>query len=228
MKLIETMNDLFSNSKNIAFDIETEGFNAASGDEITVFGIEPDKDRTLFLINGSSYEDVESKLEETDIDADFIVFDDEKSLLDTGLVRVVDNMNEKHHRLYAYNGKTWKGGFDIPFIRTRMIQNNVDWCFDGVYYFDVLPEVKNDLNTNVVVEDNKSKEKNDLDSAHSILCDDDIEDPFDTSEKAVSEDINMVVEHCYADIKRTKDLFNLILDYTPAREVKELRESCYL
>lgn len=227
MKSIETMNDLFSNSKNIAFDIETEGFNAGSGDEITVFGIEPDNDRTIFLINGNSYKDVERKLAETDIDADFIVFDDEISLLSTGLVRVVDNMNTKHHRLYAYNGKTWKGGFDVPFIRTRMIQNNVDWCFDGVYYFDVLPEVKNDLNTNVV-EDDESKERNDLDSAHSILCDDDIEDPFDTSKQAVSEDISMVVEHCYADIKRTRDLFNLIMDYTSAREVKELRESCYL
>lgn len=227
MRSKNMLNDLFNNSQNIAFDIETEGFNAASGDEITVIGFEPDCDNTLFLINGESYDNVEEELKETDLDADFIVFESEKEMLKTGLGRVIDNMSTNHHRLYAYNGKTWKGGFDVPFIRTRIIMNDIDWCLDGVYYFDVYPEIKDDINTSIETEDGSS-EMNDLDSVHNIIFDDKYGDPFEDSSEALNATVGDVVKHCYSDIKRTQDLFNLIIDYTPAREVKELRESGYL
>lgn len=225
MNVIECVDDPFKNSKNICFDIETSGLNAASDDEVTVIGFKPDQGTVLFLVNKQFFDDdVDGKISELSLEGNVLTFDSEKDLLNTGLKVVLDNVNGKNHRLYAYNGKTWKGGFDIPFLRTRCIKNNIDWLFDGKYYFDVYPAVRDDINTCI----ENGDENNDLDSAHEVLCSNHVEDPFEDSSEALDETVDKVVEHCYKDILRTEDVFNVVMDYTSAREPKELQEAGYL
>lgn len=217
MNKISFVDNPFSNSKNIAFDIETSGLDVDS--EVTVVGFKPDNDRCLFLVNGGFFDTVE----DTDIEADVLVFENEYELIEKGLVTVLGKVNGKEQRLYGYNAKTWKGGFDIPFLRTRFIEHGLDWAFNGKYYFDVYPEVRDKFNTTVDGSDN-----NTLDSAHDILCKSDVNDPFDSSEEATSESCSNVLKHCHTDIVRTEELFNLALEYTSAREVKDFKESGYL
>lgn len=48
-----------------------------------------------------------------------------------------DWFDKEYNRLVAYNADSWKGGFDLPFVRTRCIQRGVEWMFDGVTFADL-------------------------------------------------------------------------------------------
>lgn len=227
MRVIEYVNNPFEDSKNIAFDIETGGLDGMNNSEITMIGFEPDNNKTIFLINNSFFNDdnTEELLEELDINSKVLIFDTEKELLDIGLRKLLDKIDGKYHRLYAYNGKTWKGGFDIPFLRTRCIKNDIEWLFNDKYYFDIYPEIRDCINTSI---SDEGDESNDLDTVHNYLCEDNIEDPFKDSSEALTESVDKVVEHCYKDIIRTSDLFDIVMEYTSAREPSELKEAGYL
>lgn len=278
----------FEHSHNISMDIETEGFAGGNGDQITVIGLHPDnktydetnedeyKDPTIMLVNikdkDVSQETIINNLEQYGVDTKIKFFTSEFDLLDTGLRAVVNKLTKDHHRLYGYNAETWGGGFDIPFIRTRFIKNDIEWFLDGIYFVDFLNEIRKHINTvepvlSELSEDNReqfkerfdltekdlvtnnySKDKlevfgdeqnidvftssNGLDEAHDVLCGCDVEDPFDSSEEAVTcynnNEIADVVYHCYTDIVRTKHLFDIVMEYTPAREPHELKDSGFL
>lgn len=61
-------------------------------------------------------------------------------------------------RMVGYNVENFKGGYDVPFVRMRIIQNNIKakreglpliaWPFAGVSCFDLLPAIEKKLCTN--------------------------------------------------------------------------------
>lgn len=231
------LNKELSTSENIAIDIETQGFDAANDSEVTVVGLYPSssEDTPVSLVNVG--QDIDT-LSESEVkgyltgcgieDLHIIPCESEEVLLDKALRTVVDKL-ESNQRLVGYNAEKWTGGFDLPFLRTRFIQNDIDWYFDGVYYCDIIHEVTNHLNTTHTSEGDES---NDLDTVHDLLCTDPIRDPFETSEEAVSEYTNgnfkSVIHHCHSDVQRTLELFYLVLEYTPVRKASELKDSKYL
>ncbi len=47
-------------------------------------------------------------------------------------------------RLVTYNGESYRGGFDMPFLRRRYIENKLQdrWPFKGLRHLDLLPIVQ--------------------------------------------------------------------------------------
>lgn len=83
-----------------------------------------------------------------------------------------DRFDHDYNRLTAFHGDSWKGGFDLPFLRTRCIARGVGWVFDGLTYADVWDPVKKRVNTTVGYW-GKTDAVNSLDGAHGILLGDD-------------------------------------------------------
>lgn len=50
---------------------------------------------------------------------------------------IFDRFDRDYARLIAYNANSWKGGFDLPFLRTRRLTRGVEWVFDGVMFCDL-------------------------------------------------------------------------------------------
>jgi len=73
---------------------------------------------------------------------------------------------------------------------------------------------------------------NGLDEAHEVLCDCGVDDPYESSKQAVEDfengNVAPVIFHCFTDVVRTKCIFELVMDYTPARKPNELKDSGYL
>ena len=61
---------------------------------------------------------------------------DARELLEESRQVVFERLNRDYDWLVAYNAESWKGGFDLPFVRTRCIRQGVDWVFDGVLFAD--------------------------------------------------------------------------------------------
>ena len=229
------VNGELSESESIAIDIETQGFDGAGDDEVTVVGLYPssESDTPVSLLNvGGDLDTVSETALVEYFDAQgidtlhIILCESEAKLLDKGLRAVVEKL-DSDQRLIGYNAEKWAGGFDFPFLRTRFIKNGIDWYFNGIYYCDFINEIQNHINTQ-----QNGDEHNDLDGAHDLLVDNDTEDPFEDSGEAVTKyntgEYAPVIHHCHADVKRTIDLFELVLEYTPAREPSELKDSHYL
>ena len=49
--------------------------------------------------------------------------------------------------LVTYNGEGYHGGFDFPFLRSKCIQNNIDWSLAGVKHLDLCDLVEKYINT---------------------------------------------------------------------------------
>lgn len=118
----------------IAFDIETSGLEP--GAVVTVAGLTTDIGSWIAL-NTTGREADASRLvseveRQSDSNVQLSVFHNEGDLL-TGLAdfasRIIDDDN---HYLTAYNGERWSGGFDLPFVRTACLRQDVAWPFpDG-------------------------------------------------------------------------------------------------
>ena len=61
--------------------------------------------------------------------------------------------------LVSYNGENWRGGFDIPFLRSQCIKHNVEWTLAGIEHLDLLPIVKKRINTHHYSTELPSKSK---------------------------------------------------------------------
>lgn len=109
--------------------------------------------------------------------------------------------------LVAYNGERWRGGFDVPFLRTRYARLGVAWPFTDVPYADVMPVVTDRFNTSV-----GGEEQRNLTGVYEVLCDGEYGavDPFDGSEAAVAAFENgwfaELALHNVADVLRTRAL----------------------
>jgi len=162
----------------------------------------------------------------------------ERSGLDTVQVQVCDSERDllkrlrkeagkrirgKNRMLVAYNGETWRGGFDLSFLRTRCGFNDVCWPFDDIPYSDLMPIVQKRINTTVDGEDSPT-EISDLCGAYDALIDGDHCDPYQDSNEAVSAAYNgeweSLVLHNVADLNRTQQLADWMQRYVPASDFK--------
>jgi len=50
-------------------------------------------------------------------------------------------------KLVAYNGERWSGGFDLPFLRTRLCYHETDWPFTELPYIDAMDIFETRFNT---------------------------------------------------------------------------------
>jgi DNA polymerase III epsilon subunit-like protein len=60
----------------------------------------------------------------------------EKELLNT-MSQYTSDRFKRESVLVAYNGETYNGGFDLPFIRSRLLLNQIPYLFSGVWYTDL-------------------------------------------------------------------------------------------
>jgi uncharacterized protein YprB with RNaseH-like and TPR domain len=200
----------------VAFDIETTGLDAT--DEVTVVGFELELGCRVFYQTGgreTASDEIQTVVQDqSGTHFEVSAHDSERALLEAVSAFVATRLRSADVLLVAYNGETWHGGFDLPFLRTRYAACDMPWPFRDLPYADLLPIVRELFNTTV-----GDEESADLDTAYEILCAGDAGavDPFDDSDEAVAafeagrfED---VVLHNVADIRRTGQLSTLAKRY---------------
>lgn len=203
------------NLSPIAFDIETNGLEPAS--VITVAGICTDMGAWLAL-NTDDREADAGRLaagveHESGSNVRVSVFQDEKRLL-AGLRDFAHKtVDSDRHYLTAYNGEVWKGGFDLPFLRSACVRQDVDWPFPSIAYADTMDIVQR-FNTDA----------GDLVGVYDELVGEDHCDPFADSGSAVSAheqgDWTPLLLHNLADVERTRELAALAGRYVPKSDFK--------
>lgn len=201
---------------HVAFDIETTGLDAT--DEVTVVGFELELGcRVFYQTSGRDTDsnDVETAVQDrTGTHVEVSTHQSERALLEAMSAFVATRLRSADVLLVGYNGETWHGGFDLPFLRTRYAACDVAWPFRDLPYADVLPIIRDLFNTMTDGDDPA-----DLDTAYEILCADDAgaSDPFDDSGEAVAAfadgRFEAVVLHNVADIRRTGQLSSLAQRY---------------
>lgn len=194
----------------IAFDIETTGFDTA--DQLTVVGFDAEIGSRIFLnTNGNtSSTGIEERVnQQLATPVTLSVHSDEASLLDAVIGFVDDTIAHRDVKLVAYNGETWNGGFDLPFLRTRLTQHDLKWPFAELPYIDVMDVISSRFNT----------AENSLPEVYEELVGGDhgAIDPFADSSAVVeawqSGDFEAVVLHNVADIRRTRALTDVAERY---------------
>lgn len=198
----------------VAVDIETTGVNAT--DTVTAIGFAlPVGCRVFVQTNGRSTQRLgEVVNERVDTRIDLSVHDSEHALLNDMVEYVTVRLAGDDLLLTAYNGETWHGGFDLPFLRTRLAEHNLPWPFLDLPYADLYPLVSDLWNTTI-----EGDSQSDLVTAYETLCagkHGDL-DPFldsQTAVKAFNEgDFADLVAHNVADILRTAALGRLAQQY---------------
>jgi len=196
--------------KTVAFDIETTGF--ATTDQLTVVGFDAAISSRVFLNTGewTSPPKLEQRLnEELETPITLSVHDSEAALLEAMTEFVGSTLADQECKLVAYNGDTWNGGFDLPFLRTRLTAHNHGWPFAELPYVEVLDVFESRFNT---TEDT-------LDGVYEELIGAGLGelDPFTDSAAAVTAwengNFEQLVLHNIADIRRTRALMELAERY---------------
>ncbi|QLH83800.1 hypothetical protein [Halosimplex pelagicum] len=200
--------------EHVAFDIETTGL--AASDAVTVVGFELGLGCRVFYRGGNGTA-AECEAAVSDRSGEHVRLtrcESEAELLEAMAEFVVSRLRANDVLLVAYNGETWRGGFDLPFLRTRFAAHDVQWPFHDLPYADVFPVVRDLFNTRV-----NGDAASDLETAYDVLCGGahDEFDPFDDSSEAVAafEDGRAVelVLHNVSDVLRTGALSALAQRY---------------
>ncbi|WP_435186926.1 hypothetical protein [Halobellus sp. EA9] len=131
----------------VAFDIETTGFTVE--DEVTVAGFALDMGaRVFYQTGGRPAKSIEQAVRDAAThNVQVSAHESEAQLLDAMAAFVAGRLADKEILLVAYNGETWRGGFDLPFLRTRHAVHGVAWPFTAVPYADLLPVFTKQFNT---------------------------------------------------------------------------------
>jgi hypothetical protein len=139
--------------------------------------------------------------------------------------------------------KSWKGGLDLPFVRTRCIRQGIDWVFDSVVFGNLWEPVKKRLNTTTTAY-GASDDTNSLTDSYDLLFDrndsllglfeefeghswyrDAPYDPFKDSGSAAARyregNLLPVLEHNLADVHRTWVLGELARRFLSSKDVSE-------
>lgn len=199
----------------VAVDIETTGFDVS--DTVTVVGFALPLGCRVFVhrrdvnVTTSEASDAESLSSAVGDRVDHHVqvseHSTESALLEAVGEFVATRLADDDVLLVAYNADTWQGGFDLPFLRTRLARADLEWPFTSVPYADLLPLIRKRFNTTVAGESDAS-----LPAAYAALCEGAVNavDPFEDSAEAVTafednEYADLVV-HNVADILRTAAL----------------------
>jgi len=194
----------------VAFDIETTGF--ATTDQLTVVGFDAAISSRVFLnTDGSTAPQyLEHRLnEELQIPVTLSAHDSEAALLEAMTAFVESTLANRDFKLAAYNGDTWNGGFDLPFLRTRLTTHNLGWPFEELPYVEVLDVFESRFNTS----------EDTLDGVYEELIGAGLGDvdPFTDSATAVTAwedgDFQRLLLHNVADIRRTRALMEVAEQY---------------
>ena len=205
--------------EQVAFDLETTGFEV--GDEVTVAGFAlPMGCRVFLLTGGRDTVGVETKVQDASpVHVQVSTHGSERALLAAMTEFVGERLRGDDVLLVAFNGEVWRGGFDLPFLRSRLAVQDLEWPFGELAYADVMPVIENRFNTMV-----GDEEPSDLVGVYDLLCDegDSDLDPFAESAEAVDAfvagDFAALVKHNVADILRTKALGRLAERYCSKSE----------
>jgi hypothetical protein len=132
----------------VASDIETTGFSSDS--VITVAGLAHQMGEFLVLNTGGpdvAQPQLHATLERHAGERlELAVRPDERALLTALAEFAGTHLDGDQHYLTAYNVETWKGGFDLPFLRTACIQHEMEWPFPDMAYADMF-DLINRFNT---------------------------------------------------------------------------------
>lgn len=231
---------------HVAWDIETTGF--AWDDHVTVAGFWYPAGHADLLVNtaGHSFDTDACERQLRDVSGGVPVAvtatGDERGLIEAMRRILFDRFDREYNRLVAFNAEAWKGGFDLPFLRTRCARHGIEWVFDGVQFADLWDPVCKRLNTTHTAH-GQSVEVNTLDGAHDLLFADASlaeaiseghsdalppyqqtrYDPFNDSGSAVTHyqrgEYRPVLQHNLADIHRTWELGELVRTYVAGSDV---------
>jgi uncharacterized protein YprB with RNaseH-like and TPR domain len=193
----------------IAFDIETTGFQA--DDELTVVGFDSAVSSRVFLHTGTTSEaGLADRLNDAlQTPVQLSLHDSEQELLNELATFVTSTLTQRDAKLVAYNGERWNGGFDLPFLRTRLCTHGLEWPFGTLPYVDVMDVFETRFNTS---EDTLSGVYEELIGAGLNDL-----DPFTDSSEAVTAweegAYEPLIIHNVADIRRTRALMELAERY---------------
>ncbi|AUX08940.1 hypothetical protein AArcSl_1309 [Halalkaliarchaeum desulfuricum] len=205
----------------VAFDVETTGFESDS--TVTVLGLVLPLGCRVFLNAGGRPADRDRLERELETEFDAVVrvscHRNERELLAAVAEFVAESIADDDYMLVAYNGELYRGGFDLPFLRTRCALLDCRWPFDGVPYADLLPIFRARFNTTV-----DEEQVNDLEGAYQALIGDGLTalDPFADSREAVAAfergEFRPLLAHNLADILRTDALAGVAQRYCGTSE----------
>lgn len=197
----------------IALDIETTG--TEPNDSLTVVGIDTNEGSRIMLNtdgNQISGETLDDAFAHIDPFVKITAHESEPALLETLEAFVAGRFDttpdRSPYKFAAYNGERWRGGFDLPFLRTRCQHHDTPWPFDGPY-IDVMDVVESNFNTS----------DNSLATAYRELVGDGLNgmDPFEDSVEAItaweSAEYVPLARHNLADIRRTRALVDVAERY---------------
>lgn len=207
--------------EQVAFDIETTGFTVT--DSVTVIGFALPMGCRVFVQTGGRRAPTvdETVRANAPVHVQVSTHASEEALFEAAGEFVAERLRDDDVLLVAYNGERWRGGFDLPFLRTRYAQVDMAWPFVDVPYADVMPVVTNRFNTTV-----DGDERGDLAGTYDALCDGSYGnvDPFADSEEAVMafEDgrFDTLVLHNVADVLRTRALGQVAERYCSKSEFR--------
>lgn len=212
--------------ETIAFDIETTGFEAT--DLVTVIGFRlPLGVRIFCNTNGQAIDtsDVDQQIPR-DVTVAISTYDHETALLHRVREFTIEHLRNRDRLLVAYNGDTWRAGFDLPFLRSRCALNDVDWLFSGMPYADVMELFEKRFNTTHRESTNGDlQSQTDLESTYEVLIGGDYGeiDPYSASSEAVDAwkqgDFESLILHNVADVLRTQALAELADDYCSKSDI---------
>jgi len=208
----------------VAFDIETTGFETTA--ETTVVGLVFPMGVRVFLNTGGRTVDAEQLCQQQEsLFGAHIVLSahaSERELFEAFSTTIVEKVAPKEYFLTAYNGELWRSGFDLPFLRTRLLAHDIKWPFEDVPYADLLPIFRARFNTTTGDEDQQAS----LEHVYEELVGGDLttRDPFDDSAEAVTafeaSEFEPLVQHNIADILRTDALATVAERYCSKSDFK--------
>jgi uncharacterized protein YprB with RNaseH-like and TPR domain len=195
----------------VAFDIETSGL--ALGDVVTVAGVAHEVGNWLCLNTDGRDADPDALAAEleacTDRPVQLEVVPSEQALLKALGAFVEEYVDGDAHYLTAYNGETWKSGFDLPFLRSACLRTDVIWPFGDLAYADTMEAIER-LHTDGT---------QDLVGVYDALFDAETCDPFEDSAAAVKAfeagNWDVLLRHNVADIERTRKLAHSVRRVVP-------------
>lgn len=241
------MFDRQNDRSHVAFDIETTGFGYK--ESVTAVGFWYPDGHAALVLNVSDLDDVDQdeltkvvSEKSGGVDVSVLLGETNQGVLREVREQMYAAFDRDYNRLVAFNAETWKGGFDLPFLRSLCIKCNVPWVFDGIQFADLYDPLSKRVNTTVTDHDT-SAEANTLTGSHELLAPTKqvremlgehvpedhpwyVEreyDPFGTSADAVrayrNKQYHEVLLHNLADIHRTWELGELLRTYAPPKDI---------
>lgn len=136
--------------RGYSFDIETAGLSGVQ-DEVIVVGFREEGSEgtvTVFYLDSEQVSSVDGAELVASGEIVLKACETEEELVErVGSFIESTGLCDGKARLYGYNSNTYRGGFDIPFLRTRCSMLDVDWVFAGVQHMDLYSVVETAFNT---------------------------------------------------------------------------------